>query len=171
MSCDTGGCCVNGPGFCEDTTTTAGGDTTTDAGDSTTAGPGVEPPCGFQATLEMLAMGKTDPTDCGTVTLDDDAAVWQAASDCAATAAVAQESFVVAFQRPSDDSLIFEGFYGSVGFVYALGRLYTDTFGDPMFESQTCADVTILDGCMVDVGVHCLTCAGAGESVALECTM
>lgn len=173
LDCGTGGCCVNGPGFCGDTTTTttADGDSTTDAGDSTTTGPGVEPPCGFLPTLEMLATGKTDPIDCGTLTLDDDAAAWQAASDCAATAAAAQEGFLVAFQRPSDDSLIFEGFYGSVGFAYALGRLYTDTFGDPMFESQACTDVTTLDGCMVDVGVHCLTCAGAGEPMALECTM
>lgn len=183
--CGTGDCCQVNPNFCETTggTTVDPGDSTSTSASSSTAGtssegttsgetgPGVEPPCGFQTTLEGFAMGKTEPTDCGTVTLDDDVAAWQAASECAAAAAAAQEGFLVAFQLPSDDSLVFEGFYGTVGFTYSLGRLYTDTFGDPMLASQSCDDVTTLDGCTLEVGTHCLTCVGGGESVALECPM
>ena len=160
---------MQNPSYCEPTT--EGDDAIDSSSSSTTGGPGIEPPCGFQTTLEQLAMGKTDPTDCGTVTLDDDAAAWQAASDCAAAAAAAQGGFLVAFQLPSDDSLIFEGFHGSVGFAYSLGRLYTDTFGDPMFESRSCMDVTAADGCTIDVGVHCLECIGGSEAMPLECTM
>lgn len=169
LDCGTGDCCDVNPNFCEPTATSTGSSGSSSTGDDT--GPGVEPPCGFGPTLEMLAMGKTEPTDCGTVTLDDDVAAWQAASDCAAMAAGLQQAFYVAFQLPSDDSLIFDGYYGTVGIVYGLGNLYTDTFGDPMLQSRSCVDVTTLDGCMLDVGVHCLECVEAGEVTPLECTM
>lgn len=134
-------------------------------------GPGVEPPCGFDTTLCMLAEGKTDPTDCGTVTLDDDDAAWDAAANCAATAAASQEAFKVAFQLPSKDSLVFDGYYGTVGIVYGVGRLYTDTLGDPMLGGYACTDITLDGACTPAVGESCLTCEGQGEVMPLECVM
>lgn len=182
--CGTGDCCQINVNFCETTggntlepADTASSSSVTDAstssGSSTDDDTGavVEPPCGFADTLQMLATGKTDPTDCGTVTLDDDATAWEAASECAATAAAGQEAFFVAFQLPSDDSLVFDGYYGTVGIVYGLGQLYTDTFGDPMLGNNSCGDVTTLDGCEIDVGRHCLACVDPGDVAPLECAM
>jgi hypothetical protein len=56
-----------------------------------------------------------------------------------------------------------------VGIVYGLGRLYTDTFGDPMLGVYQCTDVVAMPGCMVDVAEHCLLCEGEGEVAPLEC--
>ena len=134
-------------------------------------GPGVEPPCGFGSTLCTLASGKTEPTDCGTVLLGNDPMVWEAAASCAATAAASQEAFKVAFQQLSVDSLIFDGYYGSVGFAYSTGRLYTDTFGDPMLGVYACSGVTLVDNCTPGEIDPCLECADQGEIMALDCVM
>lgn len=172
--CGTAGCCPLDSTFCESTGGSLDSADATGSSTGSDTGPGVEPPCGFGPTLAMLAMGKTDPLDCGTVTLDDDVTAWQAASDCAASAAVAQEGFLVAFQLPSVDSLVFAGYYGVVGLVYGTGRLYTDTLGDlgePWFSSTTCMSIVATVGCVVDVGQHCLECVDSSPQTALECVM
>jgi len=185
-NCGTGDCCAINPNFCEptgatslpptddtteSTSSSSGTDTGTDTATDTDTGSVT--PCGFEDTLCMLATGKTDPVDCGIVTLDDDAAAWQAASECAASRAAMQSAFKVAFQQPSDDSLIFDGYYGVVGIVYGLGRIYTDTFGDPMLGSYSCTDVVPSPDCVPDpaVGRHCLECLDEGEVNPLECVM
>jgi len=129
------------------------------------------PPCDLDEVLCSYAEGKVDPIDCGVITLDDDAAAWQAAVDCASAAAFAQTGFKVGFQLQGFDSTIYEGFYGTVGFVYGTGRLYLDTFGDPMLSAYSCNGIELDPGCMPDVGTHCLQCLEQGDGMPLECLM
>jgi hypothetical protein len=161
-----------GPGDGTGSSSSTGvGEGSTASDTDTGPGPGVEPPCGFGPTLCMLATGKTEPIDCGTITLADGDDAWQAASTCAVAAATGQEAFKVAFQQPSDDSLIFDGYYGTVGVVYGVGRLYTDTFGDPMLGVRGCTDVAAMTNCEPGVAQHCLQCVDEGEIMPLECAM
>lgn len=127
--------------------------------------------CDFGATLEMMAQGKTDPIECGMATLENDAATWEAVSDCAAQAAQNQLAFTVSFQLPSIDSTVYDGFYGLVGIVYSAGRLHYDDLGEPVLATQSCAEVDTVPGCQVDVGEHCLECVDAGELSPVECVM
>lgn len=189
--CDTDDCCDDNPMLCpgdstvdptddppssssSDGTTSGMTDTEatgTDATGTDATGTDTEgaPSCEFEPLLAMLAQGKTEPTDCGTATLADDAAAWAAASACAAEAAAAQEGFLVAFEQPSIDSFIYDGYYGAVGFAYALGRLYSDTLGEPPVVAYSCTGLVSTPGCVPDVGQHCLECEGASEPTAVEC--
>jgi hypothetical protein len=179
--CDTGDCCAVNPNFCPPghdsstglpSTSTIGDDTTTAVTTDTTVATDTtdgEPVCEIGPLLAMLAEGKTEPVDCGTVTLADDTAAWVAASSCAAAAAAATEAFFVAFEQPSIDSYVYDGYYGTVGFVYGLGRLHSDTLGDPMVAAYSCTDVIATPGCAPDVGEHCLECVGASDPMAVVC--
>jgi hypothetical protein len=151
-----------GPGTGTMDDTSSGGSVGSETGPTT---------CDFASTLEMLAQGKTDPIDCGSATLEDDVATWEMVSDCAAQAAGNQEAFTAAFQLPSIDSTVYDGFYGLVGIVYSAGRLHYDDLGEPVLGLQSCAEVDTVPGCQVDVGEHCLECVDAGEISEIECVM
>jgi hypothetical protein len=161
---------VTSTGPDQDTGSSSGTATGTDSGSS--AGSETGPAsCDFETILCEHAAGKTEPVDCGTVTLDDDAAAWQAASLCAVENANMQAAFKVAFELPSIDSIVYDGYFGSVGFAYALGRVYSDTLGDPVLGVQSCIDVVAMADCLADVGDHCLECVGAGQIMPIECAM
>lgn len=117
------------------------------------------------------AAGQLGPfMDCGAATLDDAVEVWQAAHDCALANAGGQMPFKLIVELQGIDSAVGEAYVGVAARSYALSRFFFD--GDPcggggcgpVVSVQSCATLTAVMGCTVEVGSVCLGCDGAGEA-------
>lgn len=117
------------------------------------------------------AAGQLGPfMDCGAARLDDAVEIWQAAHDCALANAGAQMPFKLIVELQGIDSEVGEAYVGVAARSYALSRFFFD--GDPcggggcgpVVGVQSCATLTAVMGCTVEVGSVCLGCDGAGEA-------
>lgn len=162
-----------------DTSGGSGSATGTTAADSTGEGSGSSEgsgtattgamTCDFEMTLGELAEGKMDPIDCGVVSFEDDDEAWADANGCAVDALMTQAAFHVGFQGESIDSTLYDGFFGTSGIVYGLGRVHYDTLGEPVLGFRPCEDIVPLADCTPVSGTHCLECIQQGELTPIDC--
>jgi hypothetical protein len=157
--------------------TSSSGDTGTDPGettlgsstgdDSTTGGEVCAlDPCAFAGQLG----GEFD--DCGTVNpWDDDAAAWQAAHDCAVTAAMMERQFCLVTILQGIDSDVGQSYAAQAARSYAIVTQFSDSDPcggggcGPVIHEASCAGLTATMDCVVEPGNACLSCDGASDSV------
>lgn len=153
-----------------DASSTSGDPTTGDAS-SSSAGSTTD---GLECSLMEVACAEAgqlgDFEDCGLVLLEDPPSAWQAAHDCALAAANEQRAFKVIFELQGIDSAIARAFVGLTAESYAVEALFFD--GDPCggggcgpkIDQAFCGEgLVAVDGCVVEPGEMCLSCAAMGE--------
>lgn len=130
-------------------------------------------PCGIPLVdyVELRGESSKDAPvdDCGTLTLDDPLAAWQAAHDCALDHATMGNGFRLVADGQGIDSVVKVAYLGVQGFAYAVSRFSADSGGiDPgsLFE-QPGDGLEAVDACVVAVGELCLGVTAPGETVQL----
>lgn len=163
---DASGSSTSGEPSGTSSSTSTTSDTTT--GDDTTGGElcEIEPAaCGFAAQLGNQV------EDCGVVTpWDDDAAAWQAAHDCAITAAAEQRAFCLVTVLQGIDSDVAQAYAAQEPRSYALATFFFDSDPcggggcGPKLSQSSCDTLTAVADCVVEPGNACLSCDGQTES-------
>jgi len=153
-------------------TTSAGGSSSgeepgsTSADESTTATAG---DCAFAPTIDAaLEKSTREPIDCGALTLDDDAALWQDARDCAREATLDQVSYKVLWQYDDAGTLRDAAIASEIGEVYAIYRFDDDAaVVTTSITRATCTGIGTPERCTVAPGEICIECIRPGEPAEL----
>jgi len=122
------------------------------------------------------AASKMPPGDCGALTNDAPVADWQAAHDCALTAAAGGQAFIVSWEDNEGDVhgpevVVRNGIVGAQGESYALAIVHGDVTADDTFIQQaSCTALAATEDCTVAPQRLCITCVGqtASEMVCPE---
>ncbi len=127
--------------------------------------------CDLEAAACELAETNGAYEDCGTVDpTDDDAAAWQAAHDCAITAAKEQRAFKVIFWLQGIDSQVGLAYASILGESYGITQFWFDSDPcggggcGPVISAASCEGLVATADCTVEPGNPCLTCATQGPS-------
>ncbi len=117
--------------------------------------------CDLPTYVQDAAEGKTTPVDCGTVTLEDSAQDYAAATDCVLQHSEMQEAYTMVAQLQGIDSSVWAGYAGTVGFVYGEASFMYDgggLAGGEFIWRQDCTP-TLVPDCSPGPGAGtCLTC-------------
>jgi len=127
--------------------------------------------CDLPTYVDEAATGKTVPMDCGTVTLDDPDAAYQAAHDCVVAASNAQEAYRVVAQLQGIDSSVWVGYAGTVGFVYGESAFSYDgggLAGGEFIWRTECTPEVIDDCAPSSTSGMCFTCDGESNLVCSD---
>lgn len=148
-----------------------GDDGTTAVGSSEGGSSTGAPVCDLDAAACELAASNGAYEDCGTVDpTDDDAAAWQAAHDCAITAAKEQRAFKVIFWLQGIDSEVGLAYASILGESYGITQFSFDSDPcggggcGPVISASSCQGLVAVPDCTVEPGNPCLTCADPGPS-------
>lgn len=145
----------------------SGAGSTSDEASGTTGAP----VCSLEHEACALAGSLGDFVDCGSVDPWNDAVeAWQAAHDCALTAASGQRPFKLITILQGIDSDVGVAYVGVAARSYALSELFFD--GDPcggggcgpVVSQASCTGLVATMDCGVAPGEVCLSCEGQGTA-------
>jgi hypothetical protein len=153
-----------------DTTGEPPGTTTGETGDTT----GGDDVCTLEHQACTLAGQLGEFEDCGVVDpWDSPVADWEAAQACALTAAGKQRAFKLITILQGIDSDVGQAFVGQAARSYQVSALFFDSDPcggggcGPVVSSSSCSGLAATEGCTVEPGNICLTCADQGDSSEL----
>lgn len=141
------------------------GDAGTTTGDSTTDGLVCDL---VQITTDRAHALGGDVLDCGIVDpWNNTVEEWQAAHDCALTAAAAQQPFQLVVWLQGIDSDVGRGYIGVAARSYVIEEIWYDTLGNPITSKADCTALVPIDGCYDFLGSPCFGCEGLSNGETL----
>lgn len=148
------------------TTSTGEGSSSSSGFVSGTTTGGLE--CSLESQVGAAAAEGGEVDDCGVVTPEDPAPVWQAAHDCALLAVAEQRSFQLITPVPGADSEVVQGYVGVAGDEYLTEVFFFD--GEPcegcgprVFRGICGDSLFATDNCAIGPAAVCLTCGAQGD--------